>query len=37
MADAEISAEEEHHQENPLNNEEGNLRNGEIWIELNDS
>ena len=37
MADAEMSAEEEHHLENALNNEEGNLRDGEIWVDLNDS
>ena len=37
MADAEMSAEEEHHLANPLNHEEGNLRDGEIWVDLNDS
>ena len=30
-------AEEEHHVKNPLNNEDGNLRDGEIWVDLNDS
>ena len=35
MADVEMSAEEEHHQEHPLNNEESNLRDGEKWVELN--
>ena len=28
-------AEEEFHSKNPLNNEEGNLRDGEIWVKLN--
>ena len=37
MANAEMSAEEERHPEHPLNNEKGNLRDGEIWIDLNDS
>ena len=37
MADAEMSIEEERHPENPLNNEEGNLRDGEIWVDLNES
>ena len=37
MTDAEISIEEEQHQGNPLNNEEGILRDGEIWVDLNDS
>ena len=37
MADAEMSIEEERHPENPLNNEEGNLRDGEILVDLNDS
>ena len=35
MADAEVSEEEEIHPDNPLNNEEGNLMYGEIWINLN--
>ena len=29
--------EEERHPEQPLNNEEGNIRNGELWEDLNDS
>ena len=37
MADVGISTEEELHPENPLNNEEGNLRDGEIWVNLNES
>ena len=37
MADAEMSAEEEHRHEIPLNNERGNLRDGEFWVDLNDS
>ena len=32
-----MSAEEEHHHEIPLNNEKGNLRDGEFWEYLNDS
>ena len=35
MADAEMSVEEEHHPENPLNREEENIRDGEIWVDLN--
>ena len=34
MSDAEMSADEERHPENPLNNEEENLRDGEIWVDL---
>ena len=37
MEDVEMSAEEEHHPENHLNNEEGNLKDGEIWVHLYDS
>ena len=37
MADAEMFAEEERRPEHPLNNEEGNLRDGEICVDLNDS
>ena len=37
MADAEMSAQEGRHTENPLNNEEGNLRDGEIWVDLNNN
>ena len=37
MEDVEMSAEEEHHLENPLNNEKGDLRDGEIWVDLNDN
>ena len=37
MAYAEMSAEEECRPENPLNNEEGNLRDGDIWVDLNSS
>ena len=32
-----MSAEEEYHPRNPINNEEGNLRHGEIWVNLNES
>ena len=37
MAYAEMSVEEKRHPENPLNNEEENLRDVEIWVELNRS
>ena len=37
MADAGMSVEEEPLPGNPLNNEEGNLRDGEIWVTLNES
>ena len=36
MADVGMSAEEEHHLEQPLN-EEGNLRDGEFQVDLNES
>ena len=36
MADAGISIEEECRLEQPLNNEEGNLRDGEFWVDLNE-
>ena len=29
--------EEESHPRNPVNNEEGNIRDGEIWLNLNES
>ena len=32
-----MSVEEESHPRNPLNNEEGNIRDGEIWVNLNES
>ena len=35
MADAGMFAEEEHRLEQPLN-EEGNLRDGELWVYLNE-
>ena len=37
MDDAEMSVEEEHHHEIPLNNKRDNIRDGEFWVELNDS
>ena len=37
MADAGMSADEERHPEQPLNNEEGNLMYGEFWLDLNES
>ena len=37
MADAGMSANEERRSKQPLNNEEGNLRDGELWVYLNDS
>ena len=32
-----MSAEEERRLEQPLNNEECNLRDGEFWVDLNES
>ena len=29
--------EEEPHPRNPINNDEGNIKNGEIWINLNET
>ena len=37
MEDVGMSAEEERHPEQPLNNEEGNLRDGELWVDINES
>ena len=37
MADAGMFAEEQHRPEQHLNNEEGNLRDGEFWLDLNES
>ena len=37
MADAEMSTKEECHPENTLNHEEGNLKDGEIWVDLKGS
>ena len=37
MADVGMFVEEEPRPENCLNNEEGNLRDGEIWATLNES
>ena len=37
MADVEMSVEQERHSKYPLNNKEGNLKDGEIWVDLNDS
>ena len=37
MADVGMSAEEEHCPKKPLNNEEGNARVGELWVDLNES
>ena len=37
MVDVEMYEKQEHHPKNPLNHEEGNLRDGEIWVDLNDS
>ena len=37
MEDAGMSAEEESHPEQPLNNEEGNIRDGEFLVDLNES
>ena len=35
MADVGMSAEEESHPRNPMKNEYGNLREGEIWVNIN--
>ena len=35
MGDVGISREEEYHLRNPVKNEEGNLREGEIWVNIN--
>ena len=32
-----MSAEEESHPRDPVNNEEGNLGDGEIWVNINES
>ena len=37
MADVGMSAEEELHPKNPINNEEGNIRDSEIWVNMNES
>ena len=37
MAEVGMSLEEESRPRNPINNEEGNLREGEIWVKLNES
>ena len=36
MVDVGMSVEEESHPRNLVNNEEGNLREGEIWVNLNE-
>ena len=36
MVDTGMYAEEERHPKQPLNNEEGNLRDGEFWVYLNE-
>ena len=37
MADVGMYVEEESHPRDPVNNEEGNLRDGELWVNLNES
>ena len=37
MLEVGMSAEEESHPRNPINNEEDNLRDGNIWVNLNES
>ena len=37
MVDVGMFAEEEFHLENHLNNKEDNLRDGQIWVNLNES
>ena len=32
-----MSTEEESHPRNPVNSEKGNVRDGEIWVNLNES
>ena len=36
MEEVGMSIEEESHPRNPINNEEGNLRDGDIWVNLNE-
>ena len=36
MVDAGMCAEEERRPEQPVNNEEGNIRDGEFWVYLNE-
>ena len=36
MADVGMYVEEERRSKQPLNNEEGNLRDGEFWVDLNE-
>ena len=37
MEDVKIPAEEKWHPRNLVNNKEGNVRDGEIWVKLNES
>ena len=37
MTEVGMSTKEMSHPINPINNEEGNLRDGEIWVNLNES
>ena len=37
MENVGMSTKEESHCTNPMNNEEGNLREGEIWVNINES
>ena len=37
MTDVEMYAEKECHIEDTLNNQEGNLRDGEFWVDINDN
>ena len=37
MEDVEMPAEEEWHPRNIVKSEEGNIRDGEIWVNLNES
>ena len=36
MANVGMSTEEESHPRNTINNDEGNLRDGEIWVNMNE-
>ena len=37
MTEVGMFAKEQYHPRNPINNEEGNVRDGEIWVNLNKS
>ena len=37
MVDVGMFVEEESHPKDPVNNEEGNIRDGEVWVNMNES